>query len=1190
MIYFWRIFLWENGAKSTEYTDHTAAPIFLEDKLDETLDTGEIKFEFMPADIKAFPPKTKFRLERYLTEDYTDDPKKWDMVVEHDDVEEYEGEPQICCHRIHLIEASVVAQGMHVDNIALTYELQDVNLNYKTIGDDDTIIGEGVVATPGGYGQAVRLTENIWIPADVNIWDPPTTSVNYFRNSYRYVWDDASLNSIRGLKLNLDASSSHEVEFTVPRLSCQGCYDSGVWSSELFEMNTITTVKRIKLFNGSPVSSDTIVTKTSGATSLPNVNDALFYSDGNSAALRAISDWYWGGDRPPSAGGFNEHWSTHPTLAQASSSYADKTIRFNTDALSIAEIDDGYSYLYEISCVANPVNTSGMIYYYEKTHNGKCTASLNSALQVVQWYESSVTTTQNAVISSSALPCNASFNSLDLSTDATGGPFLVKGVKYSCFDLLRRALLTVDTQILDNSKLGLDSILDADFNEIGIQYPILLHPDWNNRLKSAKVYETIFEVKNLWEVLIQIGYYLHAIPYLEFATDGTDRFLLTFRQLGATKVKNDDSNKITVFNSINLSEYFTQYDAYVTNMYSPQNVVEEWITAKTSDSSYLISNNTSELQTSYPMLEIIEYDITYDGSVGGVAGTKSALQFIFEESIYKVLTSDNPQKVTPAKGNAVYYQLASNKISGLNYVPPQESAGTFPMAMQELCRKLFGAGGDEAFDAGKLKFNSLLFHIKYRTQDSLRFSQIRPDIQNFMKNSAYEKYPHHEQFYGQQDKIVDSERFSANLFGRLVRVGNSVYQRQEQASAGNEKESGDLVYLGSDPYYVISVENEFYSDAILQKVTYSKNFNQLSNIVTIPSEPRFYEVSERSKIRRETRIMDFLELSTVKNAKAANPRFLNNSTWRDFIKRLIFNKDPVTLPNFAYIKFRADYKRNHVGSYGQYIEPEQLFPSSEIDRTDPNNIMPKASSDHSECVVPLQHYPLHDGITFEWDMEDNFKVGDYSDTGITGTGNTENDAYIAQQSHRYVDVMGRADLYTFKFFNKTDWTYGQAQELPKAVFIPNDTDCQMFLPDPYLIGLDKDNREEISGNYQINLLHRASEEGDDFITFPNLFGQKDSPLIMCLLSEPQSMFNENLSITTANVIADNVSYNLIDDALGGIELRITDPGVDLTEVKSIALYQVDEAGGKYAYIVKNVVYLSNTSKLQSWWIYPVYND
>ena len=64
-MYHWRVFLWESGRKSTEYTQYVTAPIFLEDRLDETLDTGEIILKAMPIETKAaFPPKTKIRLER----------------------------------------------------------------------------------------------------------------------------------------------------------------------------------------------------------------------------------------------------------------------------------------------------------------------------------------------------------------------------------------------------------------------------------------------------------------------------------------------------------------------------------------------------------------------------------------------------------------------------------------------------------------------------------------------------------------------------------------------------------------------------------------------------------------------------------------------------------------------------------------------------------------------------------------------------------------------------------------------------------------------------------------------------------------------------------------------------------------------------------------------------------------------
>ena len=37
------------------------------------------------------------------------------------------------------------------------------------------------------------------------------------------------------------------------------------------------------------------------------------------------------------------------------------------------------------------------------------------------------------------------------------------------------------------------------------------------------------------------------------------------------------------------------------------------------------------------------------------------------------------------------------------------------------------------------------------------------------------------------------------------------------------------------------------------------------------------------------------------------------------------------------------------------------------------------------------------------------------------------------QPMRYVDIFGMADLFSFKLFNKTDWTPEQIQQLPQAV-------------------------------------------------------------------------------------------------------------------------------------------------------------
>lgn len=1198
MKYFWKVFLWENGGKTIDYTDKVTAPIFLEDKLDETLSSGEIILDCMPILTKsAFPPKTKFRIERYLTAENTDIPRKWDLIVEHDDVEEYAGCPEICCHRIHLIEVSAIAQGMHVDNIALTYELQDVDLNYKVVKDDNTTVRDLYGLTNGKNqtpAKAEKITRDISVTSDFRQFSGD------FINAYKYEWDTGSLKGDKGLKnilLNHHAVNSSKITFNIPHLYIYGSKSNAEWSSEpLFRLNTVTRVNKILKQNGTPIAktaksfSDGSTAVYSGATAIADRNDSYCHCSGGTAQLRKIEDFNYP-KKIEEYESFVPLYTVFPTIAQANASLPQQATFF-TDVLSSDQLENGYTLDYEIVCTADENYQNGMINYY----NQEYMSYMRAGFPLKEYSYS--TTKKTDKESATDIKVDTWIYCYDLSSGANS-PFVRKGVKYSCYDLLRKALLTCDTHVLNNAdtcldELGVTADSDGDLVPVkSLSHPFIICNDpqenWDGRLKTAKMYETVFEQKNLWEVLIQIGYYLHAVPYLQFAEDGTDRFLLKFKQLGDKKKNDDTSNKITLFNSRNLSEYFTQYDSYVTNLFSPQNLCEEWVSCKTSDPSYLVSNDTAEIQLKYPVTEIIKFGIIYNGV------EKNALSYIFEKSIYEILTNADPSQISPAKGNSIYYTLGNNKIQGISYVAPSVSSGDNLMSLKYIMQKLFGVNPSIWTQA--YTFNNLTFRIQYRTQDAARITQFRPDLQNFLKNSSYEKYPHHEQYYGQQDKIIDSERFSANLFGKLIRVGNAIYQRQEHADPSSEKECGDLVMIDNEAYYVTATENEYYADALFQKVTYSKNFNQLANIVTIPSEPRFYEVSERSKVRREVRVQEFFEISTkdtIAGKEKNAPVFMPSATWTDFIQQLIFNKQQ-SLPNFAWTRFMADKLRKHTAANSGHTTADELFPSNEFKRTGENSIEPLESSDHADSIVPLLHYPLHDGIVFEWDMADNFKVGDYIDSKVSGTGNTVDSAFMAQQSLRYADIMGRADLFRFSLFYKSQWTDTQAQQLPKAVISPpSDSAIGVQGGEKIAIALDKDNREEISFNYQINLLHRASVGDDDFITFPNLFGKKDNNLKVCLLNQEQSQFDENVNITSATILSQNVPYTFGISSSGSLTINFGIPvwidGANISQVKSIVFYHENVDNGRTAYIVKNVAKLPDERKLQSWYIFPVFNS
>ncbi len=295
----------------------------------------------------------------------------------------------------------------------------------------------------------------------------------------------------------------------------------------------------------------------------------------------------------------------------------------------------------------------------------------------------------------------------------------------------------------------------------------------------------------------------------------------------------------------------------------------------------------------------------------------------------------------------------------------------------------------------------------------------------------------------------------------------------------------------------------------------------------------------------------------------------------------------------------ADKKRQHQGQNTSHIATTELFPSSELDRSDPNNLVPKALSDHADCIVPLLHFPIKDGIIFEWDMEDNFKAGDFIDTALHGVGKTEDDAYVAQQAVRYCDLFGRADLYTFRLFYKDNWEYAQAQALPKACIEPMEEESQMYLPKQYAIGLDKDCREELSFNYQINLIDSIEEDRGNFVFFSTLFGKKQGRLKLNLLNSIAPMFSESIQVDDMTSVAKEVEYTL-QERENWIEIYI-DKGqeklkdIDLSKVKSLVWYdeKVEATTGitiKIPYIVKNLATVADAEKLNPLYIISIYGE
>lgn len=1275
MQYYYRIFLWKNGAKQEELTKYVTVPIYQEIRMDGTVGTGKITLDAMPTTEygKPYPPKTKIVIERYTTKDFTDKPKRWDYIVKQDTVEIYQGYPKLCNHAIELYDPTIALMDLHCDNIAFTYELHDVNLNYKTTYEQKETIGNsekaflakdtyqksqdssdiykiafsrplegvrdnrqgtdmntGALVTASSYyteaGDAIEYyVDKVYMGNINNFLYAPNHLIreagrNYtpFKNSYRYRWDAESLQSIQDLHFRLDAKEEHAIEFTVPKLICEWC--NGEKWVELFEMPTKTTITRITCINGREEKGTE--KEVFHSIFIPN-----FVQDPDNRQSRRNPKWAYYKEANEvgvwkiKAGQYKVNESSYilhkdnlekSPLFTISENYQNKTIQFKIEKMLKEELIENedtdlekrYSYKYSIKC--EPYLKEDAKLLLENTATIKYTEQKTGFLGLAKRYHNDYINTSLNLLEANTISIDGHFIVLDTDSNLNDDrPFIAKRAKYNAYDLLRKALLTTEAKIVDIDKgEGLESIEHSIVIDDGQSDGT----NWALRLQQTNTYETIFEEKNFLEIVRQVACYLHAEPYVKFAEDGTDRLVLTFRELGKTEDKNNKSQKITVYNSYSISDFYTQLDSYVQNMFSPNNQVHESIVAKTANYGDLIKNDNAELHTKYGILEILEFDVTYKGE------TKSIKNHIFERSIYDTLPS-NP-KVKPSKASSLYFVMGQAKIQGLNYVSPSIYNGKNLMSLQNIIREEFKDNKDPVFH--NLYFNDLVFHIKYRTQDSLRMASFNPHLDRYEKVSELDILPHNTQFFAQEDKIIDSERFAANLWGRLVRMANSTYTCNEYCTPSTEKEVGDLVLINNEMHYVIAIDQELYNEAILQKVRYSKNYNNFSAITGLPSEARFYEISERSMIRREMQVFDFFALTDKLDGREKNkPRLLKN--WQKYIKGILFGEGEIVTPNYIYCKFQADATKEHDMAENKGKVPmHEMFPNCEVKHdVEQQKFYIEDSSDHRDVIVPLLQFTARNSLLFECDMEDNFKAGDAIDTDVqvesAGKGK-----YVATQSARYCDVFGGADLLqVLAFKNKKEWTIEQARRLPftdlekrdeqnnpirdekgniiKENFAPKyEEETTIFgLPSNLYLGLNKDNREAISFNYQINLIDKIAEDRNSFVFFSTLFGKKYSRLKLALLNIYAPMFSETISVDATTIVKKETEkmqlYQLIEEenTLKIDILKENLQDIDLSKVKSLVWYD-EKNGTKIPYIVKNLVTVADEEKLNPLYIISIY--
>ena len=1089
--------------------------------ISQELDVGEITLYGFPQK-EEFDPSTKFIYEIWENGELK---KEIHLVCDKDMVSLPQlSDSEYYDHHISMIEPSVLAQKRAVDNISTTYKLKDVSLTLPSgyTNEDEVIsfnsnnnisglsgnFGTTVYqqyTTVNSYGKYFAFNDNI----KVQRLSDDDTSIKHNQNVNNY-------------NTGTTEDPNYQARFVLPHLQLFG----GVAGTRNFQyigdVSIDYTIKEYDSSQEAPTNiwSGEIISNSdlSGASNIGNLSMPSYINEW------VVEDIIGGENTANYSLYFRKYTDT--TIENAPS--------YTTQTITIVPSRE-----YEITITLHdfedniPYSSGSPIFNYYKYTTGEVANWIRFTRTIYTGpsaYQSS-STQRRPIIYEGVVGISRFFF-----YDADSGTLIYQSsIPYSALDLLKKAIINSGNY---RKRTGGYSIFT--FDPTKSVYPFYIDPNFEDELASTQVIENFYNQKNLWEIMLEVGYYIHAVPEIKFGED--DKFIITFNRLGETDLKTNKCTKQSIYNFRGIEDYISACSSYVNNMVQLDGEITEWVAPKTSSENYLIANDTCNIQVSKPIIELLSVVAKRVGATGTghdtiPLGTELDLtKFIFEENIYNTLGIDAHTFIN--KGVALYYKLGDNKIEGCQYQLPTVSPGD---VYNDYAIKKVIWSAHEGYDDDiqnntsgwtNVKVNDYIFKITYRTQDNVRLQSTRPDLRKYLLSSKYDKVPQQVQFNNQQDILVDSVKFGNNVYGKLIRTGNTNYKMAEWATSyDNIKHKGELYDINGDLYYVAKVKHTIFSTHIISDVEYAKDYNQLSQVVGIPSEPRFYEISEQSSIRRDVSINEYIYLGLIKGFGLDE---IGRGTLLsvEHLSKLMFANE-TGFSKFMLLTFKGD---KHATNF-EYALGDKEF--------------------RKDILLPINAYSSGTTLTYEVDCVDNYSAGDKVVNSIQPVDANEN--YNSLLAERYTDKYGKSALLDFYVLDNVDILQGGNDQRANVMALPespittdeNDTskpyveDYASVIhatntvkslgplvldgddPDANEVGgayaLVKDNREAISVNYNLQLITGT----DQFVISPFVFlPNKQNVKIVLLNKEVNKLTNGYINVSNIIVPKDSNGNDL----------------------------------------------------------------
>ena len=568
----------------------------------------------------------------------------------------------------------------------------------------------------------------------------------------------------------------------------------------------------------------------------------------------------------------------------------------------------------------------------------------------------------------------------------------------------------------------------------------LLDPTFESKYANVPSPEFSFTNCTLFEALLQIGGYIHAIPRLvPRSTSDDTHYYVTFDKLGGDEQAPTMPPFIYGENTIDVNDWCGQIDTPAQNLVNTEDVNagsitelgNSFITVRTEDGQVEVNADNVLIRVSKPIQQILKVECGFSPLYeSGTRQIGDITPYIYESAEYKTLSSYWVEKYPYSKGWALYYTQGGNTIEGLSFVlkrsSSDETAFESLYAIVNIINAVTGANLTKSATSNGAFMEKLAFRVTYVPIAQARVKAHKPSLaEGGAVNNALT--------YNQGANIAETSFYGEKMRGAIARLGHDVETRTYDIFHYDQlPKIGQLL----DGKYIAHIDYEWDITKVRITVALTKDFNMLSQFVGLNSNYRLYDISEKQSVERN---VNYDELVVVGDAPA------------------------VDMGAYLMNRQNAEMIRETFAGVNGKLAVAKLTPYDENSQEIPNRA----------CILPAVAFPFGTSIALNVSYFDNYGAG-YQ---ITDAYSDNEDNKEVQRLVPYADQFGEIKYLKASFTISTGWTQNFAADYgdgSPAMLYPQlttpDAGSDYITTGDNYIDLQKDSREIINLTYQLHFV------------------------------------------------------------------------------------------------------------------------